>query len=145
MTTDSRLSAKHEAFAVLCAGGRAAGAAYAEVYPNASKATAETEGPALLRKPQVKARVAELQREVEKQFTLTRGEWLHSFLRLAKKAEDAGEYAAARGSLREIGLAMPGWYDAQKEGDDTIGASSEVMDAVRSLFNRSGRARPLGG
>ena len=82
--TESRLSTKHEAFAVLCSGGLAAGAAYARVYPKASKATAETDGPALLRKAQVKARVAELQAEAAKEFTMTRVEWLASLARVAK-------------------------------------------------------------
>ncbi len=92
------------------AAGLAAGDAYGRVYPKASKATRETDGPAPLRKAQVKSRVAELQAKVEKEFGMTRVEWLESLARVAKKAEDAEDFSASRGCLREIGLAMPGWY-----------------------------------
>ena len=118
MPTLPALPAKHEAFALLCAGGLAAGAAYARIHPKASAATAETEGPALLRKPQVKGRVVALQAKVEREFTMTRIEWLESLVLIAKKAEAAQNYAAARGCLREIGLAMPGWYSPEKQEHD---------------------------
>jgi hypothetical protein len=127
------LSAKHEAFATLCSTGLAAGAAYAKVYSKAARSTAETEGPALLRKPQVKARVAELQAEVAQEFKMTRAEWLSSLARVAKSAEVAGEYAAVRGCLREIGLAMPGWYCPQKQ-ETTMAVTEEVREAMWELF-----------
>lgn len=57
----SKLNARHERFAhVVVKNGGNAAAAYREVYPKASRATAETEGPALLRRPQVARRVAQL-------------------------------------------------------------------------------------
>ena len=128
------LSARHEAFAVLCSGGLAAGAAYARIYPKASKVTAETEGPALLRKAQVKSRVAQLQATVEKEFTLTRVEWLASFARVAKKAESAGDFGAARGCLRELGLAMPGWYSSEKH--DVNVSTPGLAELLRRVVQR---------
>jgi hypothetical protein len=52
---------RHEKFAQKVAAGTAAGAAYRAVYRSARPSTAETTGPALLRKSQVAARVAEIQ------------------------------------------------------------------------------------
>ena len=129
VSTDSQLSAKHEAFAVLCSNGLAAGAAYARIYPKSSKATAETDGPALLRKAQVKARVVELQAKVEKEFTLTRIDWLESLLRIAKKAEETEDFSASRGCLREIGLAMPGWYKPV-ENNVTVPGLDELLASI---------------
>lgn len=133
VSTDSKLSTKHEAFAVLCSGGTAAGAAYARIYLKASKATAETDGPALLRKPQVKARVAELQASVEREFTLTRVDWLESLLRVAKKAEDAGDFSASRGCLREIGQAMPDWYSPEKK-EVKVSGHPDIEEALDRMF-----------
>ena len=60
--TQKPLSSRREAFSQLMAGGNISAAeAYSKVYPKASKASAETMGPRLLRSPAVKARVAELQ------------------------------------------------------------------------------------
>jgi hypothetical protein len=59
MTT---LTSKREEFARLVAGGRSAASAYRTVYPGASVKTAETAGPALARKDQVRIRVGEFQR-----------------------------------------------------------------------------------
>lgn len=54
-----RRNLRHERFAALMTKpGMTAAAAYHEVYPRASEATAATEGPALLRKPHVAALVA---------------------------------------------------------------------------------------
>lgn len=133
VSTEFPLSPKHEAFALLCSGGTAAGAAYALIYPKASKATAETEGPALLRKPQVKARVTQLQINVEKEFTLTRVDWLESLLRVAKKAEDAGDFSASRGCLREIGQAMPDWYSPEKK-EVMVSGHPDIEEAIDRMF-----------
>lgn len=66
--TKRGLNDRHRLFAHLVARpGVSAAAAYREVYPNASASTAETEGPALLRKPQVAELVAKLRdRTLEK-------------------------------------------------------------------------------
>lgn len=59
------LSPRYEAFAQLMAAGNMTAAdAYAQTYPKASKATANTTGPKVLRMPAVAQRVAELQAEV---------------------------------------------------------------------------------
>jgi hypothetical protein len=51
----------------------------------------------------------------EREFALSRAAWLGRLLRLADVAEAAGDYSAARGCLREIGQAMPQWYQAAAE------------------------------
>lgn len=58
------LSPQHEAFCREYLIDLSAAAAYRRTYPAASVATAETNGPALLRKPNVKLRVRELQAQV---------------------------------------------------------------------------------
>lgn len=62
----------------------------------------------------VLARIEELQAKVEAEFVLTRTEWLNELYDIAKKAKKDSDYSAARGALREIGLAMPGWYSPDK-------------------------------
>lgn len=113
-------SAKHEAFAKLVAKGEYAAEAYRAVY-RAKPSVAETNGPRLLRTAQVRARVTALQKQVEQGFTMKRVEWLESFARVAAKAEAVGDYAACVGALRQIGLALPQWYQpAQHEHDGKL-------------------------
>ncbi len=50
----------------------------------------------------------------EKKFALSREKWLARFIAIADKAEEAGDYAAAKGCLREIGLATPDFYTPTK-------------------------------
>ena len=56
------------------------------------------------------ARKNYLQQKSQAKLSLSREEWLESFVRIAKNAENMGDSAAARGCLRELGLAMSGWY-----------------------------------
>lgn len=73
----------------------------------------------------IRARAAELQAQAAETFSLSRAAWLESFARIAKKAEEAeeageageaGGYAAARDSLRGVGLAMPKTAEAEMRG-----------------------------
>ncbi|MFZ4764345.1 MAG: hypothetical protein ACOYMN_05280, partial [Roseimicrobium sp.] len=70
----------------------------------------------------VALRVAELRRRssdvAEKHFDFSRERWLARLLGIADKAEAAQDFVAARGCLREIGLAMPGWYSPEKQERD---------------------------
>jgi len=61
---------KHEKFAQIVASGESAGAAYRKVY-HAKASTCETEGPAILRKPQVRKRVEEIQSKAEDKTVMT--------------------------------------------------------------------------
>lgn len=54
---------RHEVFAQLVAKLMPAGAAYKKIYRGVKASTAETEGPALLRKPQISSRLMELQQD----------------------------------------------------------------------------------
>jgi hypothetical protein len=58
------LSPRREAFALQVAGGKSAAAAYRMVYPRAARKTAETAGPALARKYQVRIRIQEFREKV---------------------------------------------------------------------------------
>ncbi len=124
---------KAEACAQLLAkGGISEHAAYAQAF-GVSKRSAEGNASAQMEKHGIRARVAELQAQSADIFSLSRADWLESFARLAKKAEEAGEYAAARSNLREIGLALPGWYakDDSKESADT-----DMAIQIRELVRR---------
>lgn len=124
---------KAEACAQLLAkGGIAEHAAYAKAF-GTSKKSAQGNASAAIEKYGIHARVAELQAQAAETFSLSRAAWLESFVRLAKKAEEAGEYAAARSNLREIGLAQPGWYakDDSKESADT-----DMAVRMRELVSR---------
>jgi len=124
---------KAEACAQLLAkGGISEHAAYAQAF-GVSKRSAEGNASAQMEKHGIRARVAELQALGAETLSLSRAAWLESFARLAKKAEEAGEYAAARSNLREIGLALPGWYATEgcKEGADT-----EMAIQMRELVRR---------
>ena len=62
----------------------------------------------------------------EREFDLTRSAWLARLLGLADKAEQAGDYSAARGCLREIGQAMPEWYKPAAESCEIVVRIGEV-------------------
>ncbi|MHB1080335.1 MAG: hypothetical protein ACYC67_13085 [Prosthecobacter sp.] len=124
---------KAEACAQLLAkGGISEHAAYAQAF-GVSKRSAEGNASAQMEKHGIRARVAELQAQGAETLSLSHAAWLESFVRLAKKAEEAGEYAAARSNLREIGLAQPGWYakDGSKESADT-----DLATHMRELVSR---------
>lgn len=64
-------------------------------------------------------------------FSMTRLQWLESLGRIAAKAEKAGDFSAARGCLREIGLAMPEWYAAEKVQVDAADPLLAVLARAR--------------
>ena len=124
---------KSEACAQLLAkGGISEHAAYAKAF-GVSKRSAEGNASAQMEKHGIRARVAELQAQSAETLSLSRAAWLESFARLAKKAEEAGEYAAARSNLREIGLATPGWY---AKDDNKDSADTEMAMRIRELVSR---------
>jgi len=51
----------------------------------------------------------------EREFALSRSAWLHRLLFLSEKAAAAGDFSTAMRCLREIGKAMPQWYEAPAE------------------------------
>ncbi|CAB4163658.1 hypothetical protein UFOVP813_40 [uncultured Caudovirales phage] len=74
--------AKHEAFALLVATNDSAAAAYRELWPKASRARAETAGPELARRSQVKVRIEEHRqaravRQADKRFLTVEEKRIH--------------------------------------------------------------------
>jgi hypothetical protein len=88
-------------------------AAYVKAY-NCSIENAESNASRLRENEGVSARITELQEAGAEFVSLSRGEWLESFVRISVKAEKAKDFAAAKGALRELGLAIPGWYAPEK-------------------------------
>ena len=116
-------NSKRESFAQAMASNECSGAEAYRRHVSRGKCsdrTAEVAASALLRPDsEVALRVAELRAAAaavaEREFNLTRSAWLARLLALADKAENAGDYSAARGCLREIGQAMPEWYKSAAE------------------------------
>lgn len=132
---------KAEACAQLLAkGGIAEHAAYAAAF-GVSKRSAEGNASAQMEKHGIRARVAELQTQAAETFSLSRATWLESLARIAKKAEEAGDYAAARGSLREIGLAMPKWYAPS----GTDGLATDAAELIKRLIRPGSPIDRMGG
>jgi phage terminase small subunit len=105
---------RHEAFAQ----AKAKGMSSSEAYEKAGYAKDIAHAARLASKGTVKARIEELQAKIETEFVLTRMEWLNELRDIATKAKKDSDYSAARGALREIGLAMPGWYSPEKNEVD---------------------------
>jgi phage terminase small subunit len=117
------LSGPHQKFAEGIASGLNQTRAYMAAYPDASEESARRLGSQLLTNVDVASKVDELQKKVEKEFSMTRAEWLERFKSLADNSEMVGELAVTKACLREIGLAMPGWYapaGVKLEGDVEI-------------------------
>ena len=108
---------RHERFAQGVADGMSSVAAYGE----AGYKRLASHASRLRAHPRVQARIAELQKDLEQHFAMRRIDWLEALRRIAGKAEDEKDYAAARAALREIGLAMLRWY-APDEKDRNITA-----------------------
>ncbi|MFZ4766891.1 MAG: hypothetical protein ACOYMN_18215 [Roseimicrobium sp.] len=111
---------KHEAFACRYAGGCSATQAYREtISSKCSASSAMQQASVLLKNLKVASRVSELRKRsgdiAAKQFDLTRERWLSRLLSVSDKAEAAMDFGAATRCLREIGLAMPGWYSPEKQ------------------------------
>ena len=116
---------RHEAFAQAVSKGTKGAAAYRKHVSGGkcSDRTAEVAASVLLKEgTEVALRVAELKQRssdvAERHFDFSRERWLARLLGIAEKAEAAHDFAAARGCLREIGLAMPGWYSPEKQRHD---------------------------
>jgi hypothetical protein len=99
-----------------------------------SKRSAEGNASAQMEKHGIRARVAELPAQSAESFSLNRATWFESFARLAQKAEEAGNYAAARSNLREISLAMPEWYD--RDDSKESGAPGRDRTCDQPIRNR---------
>jgi hypothetical protein len=103
-------NARHESFARKIAAGMTRDAAYGSAGFKRDRGHAAR----LAANGSIAARVGELQRKAESKFEMSRMEWLEGFARLARKAEKARDFSAAKACLREIGLALPQWYAPQK-------------------------------
>jgi hypothetical protein len=111
---------KHEAFAQAVALGMPASQAYVEHVSrdgNCSSGTAEVTGCRLSKDSKVSLRIADLRKKVsekaDRKFDLTRDRWLDRLEKIADKAEDAEDYSAATGALREIGKAAA-YYEPEE-------------------------------
>jgi hypothetical protein len=102
-------NSRHERFCQAVASGMTAVAAYMKAY-SCSIENAECNASRLRDSEGVAERIAEIMEAGAEFVSLNRGEWLESFVRIAGKAEKSKDFSAARASLRELGLAMPGWY-----------------------------------
>ena len=110
---DMILSGPHKRFAEGIAGGMNGTAAYRAAYPEANYNSARTRGAALFANVDIVSEIERLRSAVEAEFKLTKVQWLEWLRSVASKAEADGDYAATKGCLREIGLAM-GWYAPSK-------------------------------
>jgi hypothetical protein len=111
---------KHEAFAQAVALGMPQGQAYMEhVSPSGcSENNAYVRASELCRAgSKVAVRISELRKKVsekaDRKFDLTRDRWLDRLEKIADKAEDAEDYSAATGALREIGKAAA-YYEPEE-------------------------------
>ena len=117
------LSGPHQKFAEGIAAGLNQTEAYQAAYPKATYSTARSKATLLAANGSIMAAIADLRERSTREFSMTRAEWLESFVRIGKKAETAKDFGAARGCMREIGLALPGWYspaNVQVEGEVDI-------------------------
>lgn len=119
------LNPRYEAFALAVSKGMKGAAAYRKHVSGGkcNDRTAEVNASVLLKEStEVALRVAELRRRTSdvaaKHFDFERERWLGRLLGIADKAEAAHDFAAATRCLREIGLAMPGWYSPEKQEHD---------------------------
>lgn len=149
-------NAKHEAFAQGVAGGEAAGAVYARVYAGAGAATAASRGPRLLKRPEVHARVAELQEAGAAGcvFTLQRTlEYLVEILetpagavderhRLCQEVQESTTRTGTTVKVKMPGklealeklIKLRGWYQPDKvEHAAAAGVSRAVAEALEEL------------
>lgn len=117
------LSGPQQQFANGIAAGLNQTEAYRAAYPDSSPASAMSNAPRLMGNDEIQDEVARLRKSVEKEFSMSRAEWLERFKSLADNSEMVGELAVTKACLREIGLAMPGWYapaGVKLEGDVEI-------------------------
>lgn len=132
---------KHEAFAQAVALNTPACDAYMNEVSRGkcSEATAETEGPALARNPQISLRIAELRKKVgeaaEKRFNLTKEAWLEELREIALEARGAEDYSAATGALTQIGKASSYYAPEKVEHSGSVGIDN-LSEAVAKVFGK---------
>jgi phage terminase small subunit len=125
------LSGPHQRFAQGIASGLNATKAYQAAYPKVKVTTAGANGHELLKNTEIQAEITRLRAKVEAKFTMTQAQWLERLLSVADKAELAADFASTKGCLREIGLAMPGWYAA---GKVSVSAEGDLMESLASAL-----------
>ena len=134
-------NAKAEACAQLLApGGISEAEAYSKAFGGSLK-SAYSNATVAMGKHGIRERVKELQAAGAAKFMMIRAEWLESFRRIAGKAESAGDFAAAKGCLREIGLALPGWYAPDKvevDAPSALGSLFARVSAFRGVLDENG-------
>lgn len=107
--------AKHEAFAKAWAEGK--NFTEAARIAGYSGENARKHGSLLGTNPDIVARKDYLATKAAEEFTMTRAQWLEELREIGQEARQAGDFAAAKGCLAEIGKACPGFYaPAQVEG-----------------------------
>jgi phage terminase small subunit len=119
MTLDTRtakdrvsrmLSGPQREFAKGIASGLNQTQAYLAAYPKSSEAAARRSASVHMTNPDILAEIVRLEEKAESRFLMTREQWLQEFKEIGEEARSAGDFSAAKGCLREIGLAMPKWY-----------------------------------
>ena len=103
------LNARHERFAQAWAANNQNQAECAR-QAGYSERSARKQGCILVTYPDIRARRDYLATKAAEGFVMDRQQWLESFRRIATKAEQANDFAAAKGCLAEIGKACPGFY-----------------------------------
>lgn len=63
----------------------------------------------------IAGRLTEIRSDMETEFKMTREQWLERLLSNADNCRAANDHGAERQALREIGLAMPGYYPAGRQ------------------------------
>jgi phage terminase small subunit len=115
-TTDQKdrvsrmLSGPQREFAKGIASGLNQTQAYLAAYPDSSDEAARRSAARLMTNVDVITEIARLGEKIESEFLMTREQWLQEFKEIGEEARSAGDFSAAKGCLREIGLAMPKWY-----------------------------------
>ena len=154
VSTDSKLSAKHEAFAQRIANGEAASRAYGAVY-GVKGATAEVNGCKLLRNTKVAARIRALQDENALLSQLSRNEalaYLADIVRTpcglvtadSKLAEECVERTTRDGLMRVVKMPsklgavqvlarMCGWHEPEKQ-DLRVSSHPAIEEALDRMF-----------
>jgi hypothetical protein len=95
---------------------------------------ADVHGAEFMVKHGIKERIAEIRKEMEQAFTMNREQWLERFMSIADRARNAEDRTAERQALREIGLAMPAWYSADRK-EVAVTATTSAPTAEQLLSN----------
>ena len=95
-----------------------------------------------LAKVDIAGRVGEIRREMEKSFTMSRGDWLARLQAVADGCREAGERVGERQALRELGLGL-GWYAAEEWKE--VAAEAAPRTSAQELLESPGTAETLVG